>query len=436
MNELNENSLQKALQQLPLHKAGNFVWEEVRWQLDRPLSAELPLHSAPADTWQGIRAASVVSGNTNVLRISIITGVILLVISLVFYPVLLNETNQFIEPEVPGNHFSTIPVKVSGISASDESQSGKITPVAETGMPQIFDRVTKEEKPEQQDHYTHLPILISDQNQETLIHPFPHKKAQNILGLLPDLHETIRWRNDPRYAECASFHEVNTAVFMVADYEPDFFSNKAFTDPVHNFSVSSGYRHNRFSITLGAGYTRITGTSQVNYAYKTNELVYSYDYVDSVYVDPVTHETYYFTVKVDVYDSIDRTTTEQVSDRYSYLQIPLSLSYELAGFKKLSLNLQLTGSYHILQDDYRHYKPFTEASSRLVSTTIEEKKINSDYWSAGAGLLLAWQANNRLGISITPRIKYNALPVKGSSDKGFISYGINFGIFYKITGDP
>jgi hypothetical protein len=186
---------------------------------------------------------------------------------------------------------------------------------------------------------------------------------------------------------------------------------------------------------LGAGYTRIDGTSKLSYAYRTNELVYSYDYVDSVYVDPVTHITYYFTVKVDVYDSIDHTSEEKVIDRFSYLQVPLSLNYELAAFKKLSLYLQLNGTYHLLQENSRNYKPFYEASSRLISTTMEDEKTGSDYWSAGAGLMLAYEPGNRIGINITPRIKFNSLPVKGITERGFVSYGISFGIYYKIIAD-
>ncbi|MHC1778297.1 MAG: hypothetical protein AB9834_23050 [Lentimicrobium sp.] len=435
MKELNENSLQKAIQQLPLHKAGNYVWEEVRWQLDKPLSAELPVHAAPAGSWQGIRAASVASGKTNAFRIAAITSLILLLVSLILYPVLLNEPDQFTASEATGNQ-NTIPAKASGISSPADNQPGITTSSGAAEMPQNFNEVTPAEQPDEKYISTMVSTINPDENRAMKVHPLLLKKGNSIMGSNAEQQETIRWRNDPRYAECASFHEVNTAVFMVADYEPELFGDKTFDVPVHNFSVSSGYRHNRFGITLGAGFTRITGTSQLSYAYRTNELVYSYDYVDSVYVDPVTHETYYFTVKVDVYDSIDHTTEGRVTDRYSYLQIPLSITYELAGFNKLTLNLQLTGTYHLLQDDYRNYDPFHEASSRLVSTTMEDKKINSDYWSAGAGLMLAYQAGNRFGVSLTPRIKYNSLPVKGSIDKGFISYGINFGIFYKITGDP
>lgn len=435
MTEFNENSLHKAIQQLPLHKAGDFVWEEVRWHLEKPLSADLPLHSAPAGSWQSIRAASVASGKTNALRIAAFSSLVLLLVSLMLYPILLNEPKQFAEPEVKGNH-SPIQAKSSRISSTDGEQTGDSAPSAGIETPQTFNRVNSEEKPKGLYHSTSAAINNPDENQVRMVYEVTRIDGAGIAGINPDQQETMFLRNDPRYAECTSFHEVNTAVFLIADYEPEIFSDKAFSVPVHNFSISSGYHHNRFGITLGAGFTRITGTSELSYAYRSNELVYSYDYVDSVYVDPVTHETYYFTVKVDVYDSIDHTTTGQVTDRYSYLQIPLSISYELAGFDKLSLNLQLTGIYHILQDDYRHYDPFHEASSRLVSTTMDEKKIDSDYWSAGAGLQLTYQLSKRMGASLTPRIKYNSLPVIGSTDRGFISYGINFGIFYKITGDP
>jgi hypothetical protein len=154
--------------------------------------------------------------------------------------------------------------------------------------------------------------------------------------------------------------------------------------------------------------------------------------VDSVYVDPITHVTYYYTVNVDVYDSIDHNATETLTDRYSYLQIPVSVSYELANYKKLSFHVQLNGTYHLLKDDFRNYKPFFEPSSRLISTRMEGKKLTSDYWSAGAGILISYRMGARSGINITPGFRYNFMTVSGSSDKKLNSYGINFGFYYKL----
>jgi hypothetical protein len=260
------------------------------------------------------------------------------------------------------------------------------------------------------------------------------KSSGNVKYPVSDITGTLRARNDNPY-ECSSFYRTRPALFLKADYEPEYFSNKMLTPPGQNISLSAGYQFKRLRVALGAGYNRINGNTQLNYSFRRNELIYSYDYVDSVYVDPVSHETYYFTVKVDVYDSIDHTSTQKIVDRYSYLQFPLTLSYQVAEFRKFSLHLQCFGTYHLFRENYRKYNAFYEASSRLVSSSIDGQRLTSDYWTAGAGLMLEYRVGERLGIDIAPRIKYNFMEVSGSSEKKTGSFGLSFGLYYKLIPD-
>jgi hypothetical protein len=440
MEGLNEHSMQNAIQQLPQHRAGDHVWEEIRWQLDKPLSAELPLHTAPENAWQGIQASLAGSRSLKVAGMAAFALLLMIISGIVLYPFILNETNLNTD-NVKQERLVTSPETATNQAMQPENRIASKEPamldnaaMVNYGNPieniEISGKQEVEPETPNQPEQFKIPII-----QPELFFSMQSKSQQNIQLTLQNQYETIRRKNERKSAECSTFHEVNTSVLMAADYEPEFFEIDGLNSPAQSFSISSGYRHNRLSFTLGAGYTRINGSSQIIYTYKANELVYSYNYVDSVYVDPVTHQTYYFTVKVDIYDSIDRSSAEKVSDRYSYMQFPLSLNYELGGFKGFTVHLNLSGSYHLLQDNDRSYKPFSESSSRLISSTMEEEKAGSDYWSAGVGLMLAWEPGNRLGLNLTPRIKYNTLPVKGSSEKGFVSYGINFGIYYKIIAD-
>lgn len=435
MIELNEDSLQKAIQQLPHHRAADTVWEEIRWHQDKPLSAELPLHTAPARAWQGILASSVVSMPANMIRRVTLTALLLILIASILYPLLLTETavntnqpilNEQISSTSPGMADPTTQENAAVIMEYPEkNDSGD-----DSGL-----NIARKKSSVQETEISQSTIAAFAGDHTTLIYFLHSKGTGSVITSLPPINGTIRQRNDERPDGCSPFQDVRTSLFLLADYEPELFDHSSFSSPAHGFSLSSGYQYNRFRFTLGAGYNRIISNTQVNYEYRTNELVYSYNYVDSVYVDPITHETYYFTVNVDVYDSIDHTMNSKVTDRYSYLQIPFSVSYELAGFKKFALHLKLSGAYHLLQDNYRNYKPFYEASSRLVSTTLENRKLISDYWSAGGGVVFEYQASSRLEVNLTPGIKYNYIPLSGNSEKGLMSYGISFGLSYKIIPD-
>ncbi len=435
MIELNEDSLRKAIQQLPQHRAAVNVWEEIRWHQDKPLSAELPVHTAPASAWQGILAFSVASKPANIIRRVTLTAFLLMLIASILYPVLLNETAVNIDQPVLNERISSTSKGMASPTAQVNTAAIMEYPkINESGSNSGLNKASKNSS----DHETGItqPTIVTNARQYTqLSYSLSSKGPGTVITSVPSINETIRQRNDKRPDGYSPFHDVNASLFLRAEYEPELFDYSSFSSPANGFNLSSGYQYNRFRVTLGAGYNRITSTTQVNYEYRTNELTYSYNYVDSVYVDPITHETYYFTVKVDVYDSIDHTMNSKVTDRYSFLQIPFSVSYELAGFKKFTLHLKLSGAYHLLQDNYRNYKPFYEVSSRLVSTTLEDRKLIADYWSAGGGLVFVYQANSRLGVNLTPGIKYNYIPLSGSSKKGLTSYGISFGLSYKIIPD-
>lgn len=434
MIELNERSIKQAIGQLPQHKAAGYVWESIRWQLERPLVTNLPVHTAPDTIWQGIRAAGVVSGQKSLSKILSVAGLCLFFSALLIYPVYLSENSVHMNSGVYENRFSTVSQIKSGSSPEESRSAGIETHVNIPGRHDYIITAVKE-RSILSEPLIGQPETFKAENAEIPIHFLPPTDINYQENLSLDIYRNSDKRNDRKPDDCSSFHTAQTSAFLAVDYEPEFFNNSELDSPVHNFSLSSGYRHNRFTFTLGAGYTQINGSTQMNYEYRRNELIYSYNYVDSVYIDPITHITYYFTVNVDVYDSIDHSMTEKVYDRYSYLQIPASVSFELASLKNVSVRLKLSGAYHLLQENNRNYRPFTEASARLVSTTIDEQRLTADYWSIGGGLALEYKAGSRLGFNLTPGVKYNFLPVKGSNEKGMAGYGLNFGISYKITAD-
>ncbi|MFH1119937.1 MAG: hypothetical protein V1775_08935 [Bacteroidota bacterium] len=435
MTGLNEDSLRKAIHNLPKHKAGDYVWEEIRWHLEKPLVAELPLHTAPVSVWNGILAASVVTNPVNIFRRAVPVAMIIILITSVLYPLFLNETDIDKSLTTQTDGF-TAPSPSRANPAPQEIHAILMTSPDKSGIKSESAFFSPEENVSATEPTATEPSILTKAVDPAIPLTPLDLISHGYIGITgPSVQETMRQRNDKRNDGCSSFHEVNSSVFLQADYNPEFFNTSVINSPGNNFSISPGYQHNRFRITLGAGYTRLNSHTRLSYEYRTNELIYSYDYVDSVYFDPITHETSYFTVKVDVYDSIDHAKSEKVNDRYSYLQFPLTLSYELASFRRLSVLLHLTGTYHLLQDNYRNYKPFYEASSRLVSLKMEEKNLSSDFWSAGGGVLLEYRAGSRLGFNLTPVIRYSNLSVSGVSEKGLTSYGINFGLNYKIIAD-
>ena len=433
MDELNRQFLKNAIGQLPVHKAADYIWEEVRWGLDKPLSAELPVHPAPENAWSLLMsAAREESGNRYFLPIVSIFFAILF-ISTPLVPLVdksfnpnpqtagnLNKNNDYLpvsiqSTSIPYNHNpastpSTVlvalhPVPVSGPDTKQESQ--------------VVTESSKERLVRNSLSALVLPGLLKN---PFLLHSKP---------AVPDFRKPGRKTDG-----CSPFHKPEASLFLLANYEPLVFDSPELSSPVHAYTLNAGIEFSRIRLSLGAGYLQLGSHSLANYAYRTNELIYSYDYVDSVYIDPVTHQTYYFTVKVDIYDSIDHMATEDVHDRFSFLKIPFNLSYELANFRNFSLHLEAVAAYHLLQSDHRSFKPFNEVSSRLVSTTIEAKKINSGFWSAGGGITFAYKAGRALELQLTPRFGYNFISIDGLKRRPESAYSLVFGVLYKLNAAP
>ncbi len=430
MDELNRQLLKNAIGQLPVHKAADYIWEEVRWGLDKPLSAELPLHQAPENSWSLLmNAARGESGNRYFLSfVSFFLSILLVSIPLAplvdktFSP--MSEVASFHAENTYDQTVTALqPLPAISNSPGATAYSGYLTahPVTK-GVPGVKQENTGNQAPVDGE-------LLQNEFPGLYVPAF----IENPLFVATDPEAPGFRKPDRKTDGCSPFHQPQASLFMLATYEPMFFDSPGLGSPVHGYALNAGFEYNRLRLSLGAGYLQLGSNSKVNYEYRSNELIYSYDYVDSVYIDPITHQTYYFTVKVDVYDSVDHTATEDVHDRFSFLKIPLILSYELTGFRNFSLHLQAGAAYHILQNDKRSFKPFNEASSRLVSTAIEAKKINAGFWSTGGGITLGYKAGKVFELQVTPRINYSFISISGLEPKPEISYSILFGILYKIN---
>lgn len=426
MDELNRQLLKDAIGRLPVHKAADYIWEEIRWGLDKPLSAELPLHPAPENAWDLLMGNNLSQSRNRHFLSFVSTFFAILLISTPLVP-LVDRSNYPI-PEAAGIQTENIDNHLVFAQNNSNTDGSAAAPFpasrAEVNLP-----VTAES-----------PVVRQSAAAGLQRNGLPSLSApdllRNSLFFIAEPSAPFFRKTERKPVGCSPFQKPRASLFMLATYEPMVFDSPALSSPAHGYTLNAGFEYNRLRLSLGAGYLQLGSHSEVNYDYRTNELIYSYDYVDSVYIDPITHQTYYFTVKVDVYDSVDHTATEDVHDRFSFLKIPLTISYELAGFRNFSLLLQAGAAYHLLQNDKRSFKPFNEASSRLVSTALEAKKINDGFWSAGGGITLAYKAGRAFELQLTPRFEYSFISIEGIKTRPEPSYGLSIGLLYKINAGP
>lgn len=192
-------------------------------------------------------------------------------------------------------------------------------------------------------------------------------------------------------------------------YSPEWmFQTLEGSKPVTNFGLEGTYRIGRYSIRTGAGLSITKGTNQLAIEY--NDYLGSYLKLDSMtfewnqqHTDLIP--TYYLTNK-DVWDSLMKLENAKIIKRYTYLQIPLILGYDLISNEHFSLGfrfgpiLSILLSSKTLSDDY---DPGKKQVISINMITPEQISLN---WQLMGGINATYRFAQRFGIEVEPFAKY------------------------------
>lgn len=285
-----------------------------------------------------------------------------------------------------------------------------------------------------------------------LSHIVPISIGIDLLKQRPEIHPALDHVssessniNNPQYSNDYEKKDSRPALLVGVFYTPENVYNLPNSITKKNgFSIdlSIGYYYHNTLIETGIGIGRYNEFGNSSIDYTKMEITGSYNYIDSVtynvYVDPVTHTTaidriYHYSIH-DVYDSIRNILEEQVSNQYTYLNLPLIIGFK-KDFKKLSLTIKGGACVSILI-----HKKGTGlnivGNNIIISKTINEPPARiKTYWQLMGSIGCQYQLTNKLNIAIEPTIKYymNSIYQEfGNTNEQIYSFGIRTGILYRF----
>ena len=172
------------------------------------------------------------------------------------------------------------------------------------------------------------------------------------------------------------------------------------------FEISANYRFSKFILQSGIGVSLSGDNGGYEINYERYDSVGYYLNVVSFTVDPVNPDSIILTTKTEnVYDSVEHYTISQATNRYTYLQIPLTLSYKIWDFKRISCYLKGGAIFSILLNKYEPEVNFSDSEAKII--TIENQtfsRINTN-WQFVAGVSFNYRLNNKLILSVEPTYK-------------------------------
>ena len=137
--------------------------------------------------------------------------------------------------------------------------------------------------------------------------------------------------------------------------------------------------------------------------YDRYEKVGEYQYVDSVAVDPVSYQRSYFTITVDVFDSVSHTASNVLENRYQYLQLPIYLGYNLYSGNRYFAGVIMGGTFtkEINKQEVLLAFPY---NGEITNTIPGRRDFNIRF---SAGLYAGIKFNTHWSFAIRPEIGRN-----------------------------
>jgi hypothetical protein len=178
--------------------------------------------------------------------------------------------------------------------------------------------------------------------------------------------------------------------------------------PVTNFGLEGTFRIGRYSIRTGAGLSITKGTNQLAIEY--NDYLGSYLKLDSMtfswnqqHTDLIP--TYYLTNK-DVWDSLMKLENAKIIKRYTYLQIPLILGYDIISKGNFSLGFRVGPVLSILLSSKTLSDDFDPGKKQIISINMITPEQISLNWQLMGGINATYRFARRFGIEVEPFAKY------------------------------
>ncbi len=470
--EKNRDILKNALNDLPSKKAGASGWEDISGSLDqleakdflRNNLEKLPEHRAPAGAWKGIEKAlpaSVFSWSSSALikwSSGILAGVVLLSGLFILLPEEEKENTETVLQEKEAVMQQKLqPEKPQALSLRKESQTkGSETSYLDKkkknkgGNPDhdpavgnqitIHDAVTNELSGYSPAEQPTATSVLDQESTRKQVFGMQTIGARNIQGLKmrkPSLSTPAYLSVNPEfgdyYRDKKRIDFSLAAFYSLINFQNVEVQNMEIPESVSSFGLEFMLEKQSFYLKSGLAYLSWEEKAVYDFEYRKNELVYSYNYVDSAHVDPNSGNINYFTSPRDIYDSVDHLQPDQVRYRYRVLQVPLVLGYKVFENKKLKFNVfaGVGGDFRI---GGREYRPVLDRENSSIISEVNYLDYRfSVNWRILGGLSLQYRISDKWSFYVEPSYQQYLKSVYRESGLKKASYiEIKSGIMFKF----
>ncbi|TSA29486.1 MAG: hypothetical protein D4R67_01930 [Bacteroidetes bacterium] len=202
-------------------------------------------------------------------------------------------------------------------------------------------------------------------------------------------------------------------------YAPEWMFNTLEGDKyANNFGLEGSFTYGRYSLRTGIGLSLTKGTNELMVEY--NDYLGTYNQLDSIqfHWDEMNYHllpTYYLSMK-DVWDSLMQLDYPCVIKRYTYLQIPLILGYDVLQNKWMSLGFRAGPILSILIQSKQLSEAYDPGKNRIIRINqVTPDRIQTN-WQVQGGLNASFRLARRIRLELEPTIKYYFNSVYEKSD--------------------
>jgi len=180
------------------------------------------------------------------------------------------------------------------------------------------------------------------------------------------------------------------------------------TKQATNFGVEGSFRIGRYSIRTGAGLSITKGTNQLAIEY--NDYLGNYLKLDSItFRWDASHSNLiptYFLSNKNVYDSLMKLENAKIIKRYTYLQVPLILGYDIIAREKFSLGFRVGPVMSVLLSSRQISAAYDPGKKQIISINMITPEQIALNWQIMAGINATFRFSRRFGLELEPFGKY------------------------------
>lgn len=218
-------------------------------------------------------------------------------------------------------------------------------------------------------------------------------------------------------------------------YAPEWMFNTLEGDKfVSNLGLEESFVFGRYVLRTGLGLSIAKGTNELMVEY--NDYLGSYYHLDSIsfaWDEKHYHllPTYYLSDK-DVWDSLLRLDYPKVIKRYTYLQIPLILGYNVLQKNRVSLGFRAGPILSVLLQSKQLSEEYDPGKNRVVQINQVTPDRIATNWQLMGGINVSWHISKQFGLELEPNVKYYFNSVYEKSDATKKPWSVGFRASFSI----